>query len=91
MVKSTNQHDRMSILYISLFLFIHAFFGNVLSLGQIAFITIFLFMTILITFVIVITQQTKSKNVTKIEAILFAQINANNFIKTHYSICAIIQ
>ena len=65
MVKSNNQSDRMSILYISLFLFIYAFFGNVLSIGQIVFITIFLFMTILITFVFVITRRTKSKNSTK--------------------------
>lgn len=65
MVESSNQHDRMSILYISLFLFIYAFFGNVLSIGQIAFITIFLFMTILTTFVFVITQQMKTKNATK--------------------------
>lgn len=65
MVKSNNQSDRMSILYISLFLFIYAFFGNVLSIGQIVFITIFLFMTILTTFVFVITRRMKSKNATK--------------------------
>ena len=65
MVKSNNQSDRMSILYISLFLFIYAFFGNVLSIGQIVFITIFLFMTILTTFVFVITKQMKTKNATK--------------------------
>ena len=65
MVKSNNQSDRMSILYISLFLFIYAFFGNVLSIGQIVFITIFLFMTILTTFVFVITKQMKTKNSTK--------------------------
>lgn len=65
MVKSNNQSDRMSILYISLFLFIYAFFGNVLSIGQIVFITIFLFMTILTTFVFVITRRMKTKNSTK--------------------------
>jgi len=65
MVKSNNQSDRMSILYILLFLFIYAFFGNVLSIGQIVFITIFLFMTILTTFVFVITRQMKTKNATK--------------------------
>lgn len=39
MVKTNNHPDRISILYI----FIYAFFGNILSIGQIAFITMFLF------------------------------------------------
>lgn len=53
MVKTNNHPDRISILYI----FIYAFFGNILSIGQIAFITMFLFMTITTTFVLVITRQ----------------------------------